>query len=93
MKLLAAEPFALLGVNSDGDAAKVKSIMAGEGLTWRNAIDGSTNGPWASAWNIHGWPTLFLLDKDGVIRAREGLRGDEMLPAVRKLLDQKPAPK
>ena len=89
MKLLASEPFALLGVNSDGDAAKVKDIMAREGLTWRNAIDGDTSGPWASAWNVQAWPTLYLIDKDGVIRQREGLRGTQTLPAVRKLLAEK----
>ena len=93
MKLLADEPFALLGVNSDGDAAKVKEIMTREGLTWRNAVDGDTNGPWATAWNVQAWPTLYLIDKEGVIRAREGLRGDEMLPAVKKLLAEAPAAK
>ena len=92
MKLLAAEPFALIGVNSDGDAAKVKEIMAREGLTWRNAVDGDTSGPWATAWNVQGWPTLYLIDKDGVIRDRDP-RGEDMLPAVRRVLDSKPAPK
>ena len=88
MKLLENEPFALLGVNSDGDAAKVKEIMAREGLTWRNAVDGDTQGPWATAWNVHGWPTLFLIDKDGVIRERDP-RGDRMLPAVQEVLARK----
>jgi hypothetical protein len=85
VKLLENEPFALLGVNSDGDAAKVKEIMAREGLTWRNAVEGSTRGPWATAWNVHSWPTLFLIDKDGVIRERYP-RCERMLPAVREVL-------
>ena len=88
MKLLENEPFALLGVNSDGDAAKVKEIMAREGLTWRNAIDGDTSGPWASAWNVNGWPTLYLIDKEGVIRERDP-RGERMLQAVREVLASK----
>ena len=88
MKLLENEPFALLGVNSDGDAAKVKEILAREGLTWRNAVDGDTSGPWASAWNVNAWPTLYLIDKDGVIRERDP-RGERMLPAVRELLAHK----
>jgi hypothetical protein len=85
VKLLEDEPFALLGVNSDGDAAKVKEILAREGLTWRNAVDGSTSGPWATAWNVHAWPTLFLIGKDGVIRERDP-RGERMLPAVQAVL-------
>jgi len=88
VKLLEREPFALLGVNSDGDAAKVKEILAREGLTWRNAVDGTTSGPWATAWNVNAWPTLFLIDKDGVIRERDP-RGERMLPAVRAVLASK----
>ena len=86
MKLLENEPFALLGVNSDGDAAKVKEIMAREGLSWRNAVDGSTDGPWATAWSVHAWPTLYLIDKQGVIRERDP-RGERMLPAVKAVLE------
>jgi redoxin len=88
VKLLENEPFALVGINSDGDAAKVKEIMAREGLSWRNAVDGTTEGPWATAWNVHSWPTLLLIDKDGVIRERDP-RGDRMLPAVREVLARK----
>jgi len=88
VKLLENEPFALLGVNSDGDAAKVKDIMAREGLTWRNAVDGSTQGPWATAWSVHGWPTLYLIDKEGVIRKHDP-RGERMLQAVREVLASK----
>ena len=85
MKLLENEPFALIGVNSDGDAAKVKKILAEQGITWRNAIDETTSGAWATAWNVHGWPTLYLIDKDGVIRERDP-RGERMLEAARELL-------
>jgi hypothetical protein len=87
VKLLENEPFALLGVNSDGEAAKVKEILAREGITWRNAIDGDTNGPWASAWNVNAWPTLYLIDKQGVIRERDP-RGERMLEAARELLGE-----
>ena len=90
MKLLANEPFALIGVNSDGDAAKVNQILKDQELGWRNAVDGSTEGPWATAWNVHAWPTLYLIDKDGVIRERDP-RGERMLPAVRAVLDSQPA--
>ena len=48
VKLLDGKPFALLGINSDGDAAKVKQILAEQEITWRQAIDESTDGPLAS---------------------------------------------
>jgi hypothetical protein len=86
------KPFALLGINSDGDAAKVRSILAERGISWRQAVDGSTNGPLATRWNVRGWPTIYILDHKGVIRYRD-LRDDEMEAAVMKLLAEMEAAK
>lgn len=81
------KPFALIGINSDGDADAVKKILKDEGITWRNAIDGSTEGPWARKWNVSGWPTIYVLDSKGVIRYRD-VRDEEMEEAVMKLLSE-----
>jgi hypothetical protein len=81
------EPFALLGINSDGTAEQVKKILAREGITWRQAVDGDTGGPWATKWNVHGWPTIFVLDAKGVIRYRD-VRGKEMEDAVLELIEE-----
>lgn len=62
------EPFALLGINSDGDAEKVKKILAQEKITWRQALEGSPSGPLPTRWNISSWPTLYVIDAKGVIR-------------------------
>lgn len=48
-----------------------KKILAREGITWRQAIDGDTSGPWATKWNVNGWPTIYVLDAKGVIRYRD----------------------
>ncbi len=85
MQLLKDEPFALIGVNSDGDAARLREIIEKEGLHWRHAVDGSTDGPWAKAWNVQGWPTIYLIDKDGTIRERDP-RGERMQAAVLEVL-------
>ena len=73
---LEGEAFALVGVNSDGDKTRLKERMEEESITWRSFWDGgSTNGPIASAWNVSGWPTIYVLDHNGVIRfknVREG---------------------
>ena len=79
------KPFALLGINSDGDAAKVRKLLTDNGITWRQAIDGSTEGPLATKWNVHGWPTIFVIDARGVIRFKD-VRDDEMTAAVEELL-------
>src|SRR5262245_50049232 len=85
VKLLDGKPFALLGINSDGPADKVKDILAENAITWRQACDGDTGGPLATRWNVHGWPTIFVLDAKGVIRYRD-VRDEEMSEAVKKLL-------
>ena len=85
VKRLEGKPFALIGINSDGDATAVKKILADNQITWRQAIDGSTEGKWATAWNVSGWPTIYVLDSKGVIRYRD-VRDEEMEEAVLKLL-------
>lgn len=83
---LADQPFALLGINSDSDRQKLKEVMAKENITWRSWWDGgTTHGPIATEWNVTGWPTLYVLDKKGVIRFKN-LRDQALSDAVDKLL-------
>lgn len=79
------EPFALLGINSDGTAEELKKILARESITWRQAVDEDTGGPWATRWNVNGWPTIYVLDAQGVIRYRD-VRDQGMEDAVLKLV-------
>ena len=63
-------PFALLGVNSDRDREKIKQICKDKDLSWRSWWAGSTGGPIPKRWNVRGWPTIYVLDHKGVIRAK-----------------------
>jgi len=47
--------------------------------------NGDASGPWATAWNVQGWPTICRIDKDGVIRERDP-RGERMKAAVLEVL-------
>jgi len=85
VKRLEAEPFALLGINSDGTAAEVGPRLIEEGISWRQAMDEDTSGPLATAWNVSGWPTIYILDGEGRIRYRD-LRDQAMEDAVMTLL-------
>jgi len=80
------EPFALLGINSDGNADELRPKLAEEGITWRQAIDVSTSGPWASKWNVQGWPTIYVVDHKGVIRKRGHMSAEDMEKEVGTLL-------
>jgi hypothetical protein len=86
VKRLESKPFALVGINSDADPLRLKTRMKEENITWPSWRDGnSTDGPIATAWNVHGWPTIYVLDAKGVIRYKN-VRGEEMDRAVNTLL-------
>lgn len=87
VKRLEDEPFALIGINSDRDREELKKVMEQEGITWRSFWNGpeGTGGPISEAWGVRGWPSIFVLDADGVIRYRD-VRGEAMDAAVDQLL-------
>lgn len=83
------KPFALIGVNSDTDKAKLKVRMEKEKITWRSFWNGpeGTSGPISKTWNVHGWPTIYVLDHKGVIRYKN-VRDERMEKAVEELLKE-----
>jgi hypothetical protein len=81
------QPFALIGINSDGKADEVKKILATNEITWRQAVDGTTSGKLATKWNVQGWPTIYVIDAQGVIRYRD-VRDEDMDRAVDTLLQE-----
>ena len=92
VKRLEGKPFALSGVNSDPDKDKLKERMTKEQITWRSFWNGpkGPDGPISHAWNVRGWPTIYVLDAKGTIRFR-GVRGEAMDKAVDELLKEIPA--
>ena|SRR5947209_572091 len=87
VKRMENKPFALLGINSDSDREKIKQRMKEEKITWPCWWDKSTDGPIATAWNVRGWPTIYVLDSKGVIRSMD-VRGEELDKAVDTLLKE-----
>ena len=70
VKRLEGKPFVILGVNSD-PKQKLRDVVKKESLTWRSWWDGGdTSGPIATKWNVSFWPTLYLIDHQGVIRQK-----------------------
>ena len=85
VKRLEGKPFALIGINSD-PKERLRQTIKKENMTWRSWWDGgSTSGPIAKAWNVEGWPTIYVLDHKGVIRYRD-VREKELDKAVDELL-------
>jgi peroxiredoxin len=85
VKRMEGKPFALIGINSD-PKDNLKKALKKENMTWRSWWDGgTTSGPISTKWNVHSWPTTYVLDQDGVIRYRDR-REKELDEAVDTLL-------
>jgi len=89
VKRLSDRPFALIGVNSDTDKDQLRKRMAEEQITWRSFWNGpkGTAGPISTAWNVRGWPTVYVIDHKGVIRFKD-VREKALDEAVDQLLGE-----
>ena len=86
-------PIVLLGINSDAKLETARQAKIDENLPYRTWWDGhsqpdadvvAAEGPIATAWNVTGWPTIYILDDEGVIRF-VGRRGGEFIAALDEL--------
>ena len=81
---MAGKAFAFVGVYGEDDLTKGKAEVEKYGITWPSFRD-KRNGPISKNWNVSGWPDIWVLDAQGVIRYR-GVRGRELVEAVETLL-------
>jgi thiol-disulfide isomerase/thioredoxin len=85
----ADQPFALLGVNCD-EPQRLRRVLESKNVTWRSWADGPT-GPIARSWRVESYPTLYVLDHEGVIRYKD-VRGEDLEKAVADLMAKAPRP-
>ena len=79
-------PFAIVGVNSDSDMRKVREICKKKDLSWPSFFDGGgTDGPISTKWGVRGWPTVYVLDHEGVNRSTNG-GGDALDKVLEELI-------
>ena len=88
------QPFTILSVNSDTlDVAK--KAKTEKNLPYRSWWDGNqketTKGPIATAWNVTGWPAIYVIDHTGTIRF-VNLRNEDVITAVKQLMREVPKP-
>ncbi len=72
VKKMEGRPFALIGVNSDRDKQVIKSGLKTHQINWRSFWCGQqgTGGKIPRDFKVQGWPTLYLIDHNGVIRKK-----------------------
>lgn len=89
MEKYADAPFMIVGVNSEDTPENIRAICKEKNLSWPSFFDGGgTDGPISTQWGVRGWPTVYVLDHEGVIRSTNG-RGpaldailEELIPAA-----------
>jgi thiol-disulfide isomerase/thioredoxin len=86
------EPFALLGVNCDDDKQAAINAIKSERMTWPNWHDGAPGaGPIAKRYHVRGYPSVFVIDAQGIIRQHTPMLGEALDKAVEDLIkDAKP---
>ena len=66
----------VFAVNSDGTDTKEgldkwREQAKAEGVTWRSFRDEGSVPRISENWRVQGWPTLYYIDHDGVIRHKD----------------------
>jgi thiol-disulfide isomerase/thioredoxin len=65
-------PFTVLGVDCGDTRELAHMTMEKAKITWPNWYDGErTGGRIASLYHVRGYPSIFLLDAEGIIRSRD----------------------
>ncbi|SRR5260221_10925516 len=95
VKRLEKKPFALIGIDTDKDLGAFKNQRDKMGITWRNVWEGAGGagrGPVTRAWNVHSFPTVFVMDARGVIRSVDHGEGlERMVDALLEELEKSSA--
>ena len=85
---LADRRFALLGVHCESQKV-LNDLVERDVVTWRTWADGE-RGPIAKSWEIKGFPSVYLIDQNGVVRKRFGgsSSAEEFDEAIHTLLGE-----
>ena len=70
---MTGRPFTILGIDTDEDKATLAAGIKKHGLTWPIIHDGSPDEGISHKWYIRGYPTVYYVDHEGVIRRGEPL--------------------
>jgi peroxiredoxin len=96
-KRLQGKPFALLGVSCGDTLDVAKETVKKHQMEWPSWWDGdeTRSGPIQTDYDIQHWPTVFVIDSKGIIRAID-VRGADLdaavVEALAKVDDSKAAP-
>lgn len=82
--------FVMIGISNDAAASnwdnqKLVDYAEEKGMQWMQVLDDQET-TIHKLYNIQFWPNMFLIDKDGVVLQRDGLRGEDLIKRLEELL-------
>ncbi len=84
------QPFAIVGANGDSDPEVGLKSAQKHGILWPSfQVNDKSGAPISDSWGIKAWPTIVLIDADGVIRKTwTGTQGtDEIRQEIQSAID------
>lgn len=82
----------MISVSNDASAskwneAKLADYINKKGMKWMQVLDETTDSI-HDLYKVQFWPNVFLIDKQGVVLQRQGLRGEELIQRLSTLLSK-----
>ena len=87
-KRLHEKGFEVIGVHMGQEMAPLRKFISEKSMTWSQTIE-EERGPLHRLFRVDGWPTYYLIGKDGTIRANNLRPGDELIEKIRQQVDMK----
>ena len=87
-KRLHEKGFEVIGIHMGNQMAPLRKFIAEKGMTWAQAIE-DERGPLHRMFRVDGWPTYYLIGKDGSIRANNLRPGEELIEKIKEQFEVK----
>lgn len=79
--------FSIVGVNSDRELWIPQHLIDKGKVTWRSFHDRASKPSISEEWDVSGWPTIVLIDQQGVIRQINAY-GSLLTAKIEQLFDE-----
>jgi thiol-disulfide isomerase/thioredoxin len=87
VRRLKDRPFVLVSISADEKKAALTKFLAKEEMPWTHWWNGHEGGI-LEDWDVQGYPTVYVLDAQGMIRYKD-LDGEKLAEAVNQLLEER----
>jgi len=67
----------LIRVNGYDTKEAAQNSAATAKITWQSFWNGGPDGPISQSWNVHGWPTRYLIDHRATIVGKIGTSDED----------------